>query len=1086
MICTRCQMANPEGARFCLNCGNQLEAQVKVEGERKYVTVLFADVVDSTGLGERLDPEQVAEIMNGAFAFLNASVKKYDGTIARLLGDAILAFFGAPVAHEDDAERAVRAGLDIQAAAREYAEEVKRDYGVDFKVRVGINTGLAVLAAVGDEIRTEYTAMGDTTNVAARLQSAAEPGTVLISADTYHLVKQLFELRPRGGAMVKGKSAPIVTYEVLSPRVVPGKVRGLEGLTSPLVGRAAEFKLVNDKLDEVRDGRGAFVAVIGEAGLGKSRLLAEVSNVAKSEPQVAWLEGRALSYEQAVTYFPWRQVIREAIGAKEGEAPEVVREKLRRDPACVAMPEGDPQYLEVILSVESDATLEAVAVLEGEALVEHIAAATRGYLHARADLMPTVIMLDDLHWADTASLDLLLSVAALVEDLPLLIISLLRPDKDAPSWSAIAKARSQLGAHYTEIMLEPLDGAHSKELLGNLLYIEDLPESVRKLILNKAEGNPFFVEEVIRALIDSEYIVQENSHWRATREIVNVTIPDTLSGVLSARIDRLPQNTKHVAQTAAVLGRIFAHRALMATCAAAPPPEQIEDVEPHLGVLTYEELVRERVHDPELEYIFKHALTQEAAYELLLIRRRKELHRRAGEVLEELYPEQRGELASALAYHFRQGEDWQRAADYAMGAGAQAVKVYAMNEALAYYDDAYQALKKISDVSPEQLCDVILGWTPAALKLKPYQEVVGRLEEAEKIARELNDEARLARVLHWIGNAYISNGFPSRGMPALFESYQLAERLGDERLTLVATFWMTAAMIDRDPRGGLEQMDYVIEAARKYRRPEVEGHALAKKAVAHARLGEFEEARDAVEQAYEASRKADSVVNGADVALMSSQAFLAMGDVRSGLEHSQHGTEQAMSANGLECAMYGHYCTGIGNLDSRNLAEAQRAFESALGLLTDNLFELRGSEVIVNEVRAGLAIARFLGGDTGAINDMESALANADAVGDDYNVAFIAQTLGEGYTQLGDFERAEQHLDAALDYYRRNDMKPYVARALQSSAKLYEAQGHIAEAERDLAEAGRLMEELSLPPFRPSGNLQLDADGPQLAGPADR
>ena len=1086
MNCPRCQMPNPEGAKFCLNCGNPLEAQVRVEGERKYVTVLFADVVDSTGLGERLDPEQVAEIMNGAFAFLNASVKKYDGTIARLLGDAILAFFGAPVAHEDDAERAVRAGLDIQAAAREYAEDVRRDYGVDFAVRVGINTGLAVLASVGDEIRTEYTAMGDTTNVAARLQSAAEPGSVLISSDTYHLVKQLFELRSRGGAMVKGKSAPIVTYEALAPKVVPGKMRGLEGLTSPLVGRAAEFKVVNDKMNEVREGRGAFVAVIGEAGLGKSRLMAEVSESAKSGPQVAWLEGRALSYEQAVTYFPWRQVIRAAIGAREGEAPEVVREKLHRDPASATMPEGDSQYLEVILSVESVATREAVAALEGDALVDHIAAATRGYLRARADLMPTVIMLDDLHWADTASLDLLLSVAGLVEDLPLLITCLLRPDKDAPSWSAMEEARSKLGASFTEILLEPLDGAHSKELLGNLLYIEDLPESVRSLILNKAEGNPFFVEEVIRTLIDSEYIVQENNHWRATREIVNVSIPDTLTGVLSARIDRLPENTKHVAQTAAVLGRIFAQRALMATCAAAPPPELIEDVEPHLGVLTYEELVRERVHDPELEYIFKHALTQEAAYELLLIRRRKELHRRAGKVLEELYPERREELASALAYHFRLGEDWHRAADYAMGAGAQAVKVFAMNEALAYYDDAYESLKKASDASPEQLCDVILGWTPAALKLKPYQEVVDRLEEAEKIVRELGDEARLARVLHWIGNAYISNGFPSRGMPALFESYQIAERLGDERLTLVATFWMTAEMIDRDPRGGLEQMDYVIEAARKYRRPEVEGHALAKKAVAHARLGEFAEARDAVERAYEASRKADSVVNGADVALMSSQAFLAMGDVRSGLEHSQRGTEQALSANGLECAMYGNYCTGLGNLHSRNPAEAQRAFESALGLLTDNIFELQGSERIVNEVRAGLAIARFLGGDTGAINDMESALANADAVGDDYDVAFIAQTLGEGYAQLGDFERAEQHLDAALDYYRRNDMKPYVARALQFSAKLHEAQGHIAEAERDLAEAGRLMEELSLPLVLPPSDLQLDADVPDPLGPADR
>src|SRR5829696_4497771 len=1076
MNCPRCQMANPEGARFCLNCGNQLEAQVRVEGERKYVTVLFADVVDSTGLGERLDPEQVAEIMNGAFAFLNASVKKYDGTIARLLGDAILAFFGAPVAHEDDAERAVRAGLDIQAAAREYAEAVRRNYGVDFQVRVGINTGLAVLAAVGDEIRTEYTAMGDTTNVAARLQSAAEPGSVLISADTYHLVKQLFELRPRGGAMVKGKSAPIVTYEVLSPRLVPGKVRGLEGLTSPLVGRAAEYKLVNDKLNEVRKGRGAFVAVIGEAGLGKSRLLAEIGESAKSGSQVAWLEGRALSYEQAVTYFPWRQVIRVAIGAKEGEAPEVVREKLYSDPACVTMPEGDPQFLEVILSVESDATLEAVAALEGDALVEHIAAATRGYLRARADLMPTMIVLDDLHWADTASLDLMLSVAALVEDLPLLIACLLRPDKDAPSWSAIEKARSQLGAHYTEILLEPLDAEDSKELLGNLLYIEDLPESVRILILNKAEGNPFFVEEVIRTLIDSEYIVQENNHWRATREIVNVNIPDTLTGVLSARIDRLPENTKHVAQTAAVLGRIFAHRALTTVCAAAPPPERIEDVGPHLGVLTYEELVRERMPDPELEYSFKHALTREAAYELLLLRRRKELHRRAGEVLERLYPEQRGEFASALAHHFRQGEEWQRSADYAMRAGTQAVKVYAMSEALAHYDNAYEALTRLPDASPEQLCDAILGWAPAAFKLKPYQEVVDRMKEAEDIARELNDEARLARVLHWIANAYISNGFPTRGMPALFESYQIAERLGDERLTLVATFWMTSDMIDRDPRGGLEQMDHVVEAARKYRRYELEAHALSKKAMAHARLGEFVEAQDAVDRAFEVSRKSGSVVNGADVALGSSLAFLDMGDVRRGLEYSQQGTDQALSAHGLECAMYGHYCTGLGNLHSRNPAQAQRAFESALKLLTDNLSELPGSEVVANEMRAGLAIARFFAGDTEAIEDMRRALANAEAVADDYTVAFIAQALGEGYTQLGDFESAKQYLDTALDYYRRNDMRPYLARGLQSLVYWYEQQSRGAEAEHARAEAQRLMEELPLPTIRLLSNLTPDSE----------
>ena len=1076
MNCPNCHSVNPDGARFCLNCGNRLETQVRVDGERKHVTVLFADVVDSTGLGEKLDPEQVAEIMNGAFAFLDASVTKYGGTVARLLGDAIIAVFGAPVAHEDDAERAVRAGLDIQAATREYAELVERDYGVEFEVRVGINTGLAVLAAMGGELRTEYTAMGDTTNVAARMQAAAIPGTILISASTYHLVKELFEFKARGATMIKGKSTAIETYEVVATKAVPGNVRGLKGLASPLVGRDAEYKLLNDGLNEAREGRGAFVAVIGEAGLGKSRLLAEISESAKSGPQVAWLEGRALSYGQAVTYYPWRQIIREAIGAQEGEAPEVVREKLYRDSACATMTEDDSKYLEVMLSVESDATLQAVAALEGEALVDKITEAARCYLRARADLMPTVIVLDDLHWADSASLELLLNVAGLVESWPLLIICLLRPDKDTPSWSATEQARSQLGAHYTEILLEPLDAEDAKELLGNLLYIEDLPESVRKLILNKAEGNPFFVEEVIRTLIDSEYIVQENNHWRTTREIVNVTIPDTLTGVLSARIDRLPENTKHVAQTAAVLGRIFGYRLLKTVCAAAPSPEQIEDVEPHLGILTYEELVRERVHDPELEYIFKHALTQEAAYEALLIRRRKELHRRAGEVLEQLYPEQSSELSSVLAYHFRLGEDWQRAADYAMGAGAQAVKVYAMNEALEHYENAYRALQKVTEASPEQICDAILGWAFPALKLKPYQEVVERLEEAEKIAREIADESRLAWVLHWIGNAYISNGFPTRGMPALFESYQLAERLGDERLTLVASFWMTAAMIDRDPRGGLEQLEDVLEAARKYHNRDLEAHALAKKAMAHARLGEFEEAQDAVTRAQEVTRTTDSVMNGADVAIMSSQAFFDMGDVRRGLEYSRQGTEQAMSASGSECAMFGHYCTGLGNLHSHNLDEAQQEFESALKLLPDFVPELQGREQVANEVRAGLAITQFFRGRTEAINDIKRTLANAEAVGDEYTGAFIAQALGEAYTQMGDFDLAKQYLDTALEYYRRNDMRPYLARVLQLLGNWYAHQGRAAEAEQARTEAHQLREELSLPPIRLLSSSRFDPD----------
>jgi tetratricopeptide (TPR) repeat protein len=322
-------------------------------------------------------------------------------------------------------------------------------------------------------------------------------------------------------------------------------------------------------------------------------------------------------------------------------------------------------------------------------------------------------------------------------------------------------------------------------------------------------------------------------------------------------------------------------------------------------------------------------------------------------------------------------------------------------------------------------------------------------------------------------------------MPALFESYQLAERIGEEKLTLSATFWMTSGMIDRDPRGGLEQMEYVIEAARKYRRREVEAHALAKKAVAHARLGEFAEARDAVKRAYEASRQTNSVVNGADVALYSSLAYLDMGDVRRGLEHSEQGTKQALSAYGLECAMYGHYCTGLGNLHTRNLVEAQQAFESSLKLLTDHLSEIQGSEELINQVHAGLAIARFFSGRTEAINDMERTLANAEAIGDDYTVAFIAQALGEAYTRLGDFERAERYLNSALDYYRRNDMRPYLARVLQALVYWYEQQGRGAEAEQARAEARELMEDLPLPPVRLLSSLPPAPDKPQPTGPAD-
>src|SRR4051812_28993948 len=268
VTCANCRAANADDARFCSNCGSPLEQPRAMEGERKFATVLFADVARSTAIAEKLDPEDWALIMNGAFVFMNAAVSRYGGTVLRLMGDAVLALFGAPVAHEDDAERAVRAGLDIQDAAKAYAPQILQRYGVAFDLRVGINTGTAVLAFVGDAIRTEYTAMGDAANIAARLQSAARPGTGLISADTYRLVHAQFETESRGPVDAKGKSEPVDTFEVTAAKVVPGSARGIDGLSSPIVGREGEVALLRDRYAALSQGRGAVIALIGEAGLG--------------------------------------------------------------------------------------------------------------------------------------------------------------------------------------------------------------------------------------------------------------------------------------------------------------------------------------------------------------------------------------------------------------------------------------------------------------------------------------------------------------------------------------------------------------------------------------------------------------------------------------------------------------------------------------------------------------------------------------------------------------------------------------------------------------------------------------------------
>ena len=628
MPCPRCQTVNPEGAKFCQNCGQALQrkcpncgtmnapeakfcmncgwnlaptaspvapaapptrpvdrfqqyipkellakleaarASRSMAGERRVVTVLFCDVEGSTALAERLDPEDWAEVMNSAFEFLIKPVYHYEGTVARLMGDAILAFFGAPIAHEDDPQRAVLAGLDIVQGVGAFRERLKGQRGLDFNVRVGINTGLVVVGEVGADLRVEYTAMGDAVNLASRLQSAARPMTVLVSEMTYRFIAPVFEVMDRGLLEVKGKAEPVHAYEVVAAKVQPGRVRGLAGLESPMVGRDAELAALLQLSEALRAGLGRVAVVVGEPGLGKSRLIAEwkaaVGAVGRP-PLVQWAEGRCLSYGQSLAYHLLLDLLHSLLGVPAAASAPETHAALRRHTDELFGP-GDLDtypYLGHLLSLHLEgAALERVRLLDPQALQNQYLTALRRVLSALAARQPLVLVLDDIHWADPSSVDLLTKLLPIVSEGPLLFCFVTRPDRDAPGWKLVRAARELMGAGLTELTLNPLSEADSRQLVSNLLDIEALPENVRNLILMKAEGNPFFVEEVIRMLIDRGAIVKKGESWALEKETQAVDIPDNLQGLLLARIDRLPDDVKYTLRVASVIGRQFAVKVL--------------------------------------------------------------------------------------------------------------------------------------------------------------------------------------------------------------------------------------------------------------------------------------------------------------------------------------------------------------------------------------------------------------------------------------------------------------------------------------------------------------------------------------------
>ena len=527
--------------------------------ERRHITVLFADIAGSTSLAERMDPEDWTAIVSQAFVRMNATVTRYDGTIARLMGDGVLAFFGAPVAHEDDPLRAVRCGLDMARAVDELSAELNAKEPIDLKVRVGINTGPVVVGVVGTQSASEYTAMGDAVNVAARMQALARPGTVLVSGATHRFVAALVESVDVGALDLKGKTNAVQAYEVTGLKE-GATGRGLRGLHAPMIGRDPQLRRLADLFAIAKAGQGRVAAIVGEPGIGKSRLLTELrEEIERADGSVHWIEGRCLSYGHTLPYHLVIDLVRSLIGVNASAGDAEVSEALERSSRDLLGNQWEETfaYLGHLLSLRLEPAMQArLSVLDFETVKRYVSSLVvtiRG-LSTRG---PVVLVFEDLHWADAASADALVALMPLLGGLPVLSIMTSRSDRAAPGWRLIAGVRDLFGDALTEIRLEALTSEDTRTLVANLLEIESLPSDTRDLILAKAEGNPFFVEEVIRMLIDRGAIRREADRWIATASVAGVEIPDTLQGLLLERIDRLPQESRRTLRVASVIGRQF-------------------------------------------------------------------------------------------------------------------------------------------------------------------------------------------------------------------------------------------------------------------------------------------------------------------------------------------------------------------------------------------------------------------------------------------------------------------------------------------------------------------------------------------------
>jgi class 3 adenylate cyclase/tetratricopeptide (TPR) repeat protein len=703
--------------------------------ERKLVTVVFADLVGSTELAVNQDPEQLRGLLSAFFEEMAQQIRSFGGTVEKYAGDAIMAVFGVPRVHEDDAERAVRAAIAMQETIDQLNPTFEQEFNSRLELRVGIASGEVVAAT--QETR-EFMVTGEVANLASRLQSTTSG--IVISEETHRLLDPLLESKRLEHLSLKGFSEPVTAYSVIGLRQLDRKPRGIPGLHSPMVGRDREAEILNRCVEDLQRARGQIISIIGEAGLGKSRLKIELR---EGLPEgVRWLEGRCYAHTQTTSYSPIIQILKTAFQLGVKAPPVVARTKLRAALRSLA----EERYHQVhpvvahLLDIELEPGQPHASSLDPRALQSQLVVAMRNLMEALSAQKPLILAFEDIHWADAASIELLTVLMELTDFLPLMILVVCRPDVEGGSWEFRFHAQRNYPHRLTEIQLTALNREQAELMIRNLLNTTELPEGLQSMTLERSDGNPLFLEEIIRTLIEEKVLRRERGYWIVPKEMGRLKIPSILRGVIAARIDRLPTTAKLVLQNASVVGRVFTYRTIQALT------DGDGDLDRSLAHLLRVGFIREQARLPEVEYLFKHVLTQEAAYASILDDQRRVLHRKVAMFLEQERLDVSDEHAAVMAYHWLRTEDWEKALEYTLQAAERARKLYAQPEALAHYWQALELLDQLPRTVERRRIhiDVILSLSQLTVWFRDaaeQKEALRHIEEAMRSATDSGDDA---------------------------------------------------------------------------------------------------------------------------------------------------------------------------------------------------------------------------------------------------------------------------------------------------------------------------------------------------------